>query len=105
MLNVYVRTQVKVWSSECHPSLLEDGRVVTELGQAKCHSGRIDMVVVMPTTTYVFELKMHETAQQALEQIKAKGYALPYETEGRRVVKCGLHFDLDSRTLDEWVIS
>ena len=80
MLNVYARTQVK------------------------CHGGRIDMVVLMPTTTYVFELKMHETAQKALEQIDTKGYALPYDTEGRRVIKCGLHFDLDSHTLDEWVI-
>jgi cellobiose-specific phosphotransferase system component IIB len=80
MLNVYVRTQVK------------------------CHGGRIDIVVLMPQATYVFELKMHETAQKALEQIDTKGYALPYDTEGRRVVKCGLHFDLDSRTLDEWAI-
>ena len=80
MLNVYARTQVK------------------------CHGGRIGMVVLIPTTTYVFELKMHETAQKALEQIDTKGYALPYDTEGRRVIKCGLHFDLDSRTLDEWVI-
>ena len=78
MLNVYARTQVK------------------------CHGGRIDMVVQMPSTTYVFELKMHESAQKALEQIDQKGYALPYETEGRKVVKCGIHFDLDSRTLDEW---
>ena len=80
MLNVYVRTQVK------------------------CHGGRIDMVVLMPTTTYVFELKMHETARQALEQIDTNGYALAYQTDGRRVVKVGLHFDLDSRTLDEWVV-
>lgn len=80
MLNVYVRTQVK------------------------CSGGRIDMVVFMPTTTYVFELKMHEPAQKALEQINKKGYALPYHTENRRVVKVGLHFNLDSRTLDEWVM-
>ena len=80
MLNVYARTQVK------------------------CRGGRIDMVIYMPTTTYVFELKMHETARQALEQISDKGYALPYHTDGRRVVKVGLHFDLDSRTLDEWVV-
>ena len=80
MLNVYVRTQVK------------------------CSGGRIDMVVLMPQATYVFELKMHESAQKALEQINANGYALPYETDGRRVVRVGLHFDLDSRTLDEWVV-
>ena len=80
MLNVYARTQVK------------------------CKGGRIDMVVLMPLTTYIFELKMHETARQALEQINEKGYALPYQTDGRRVVKVGLHFDLDSRTLDDWVV-
>ena len=80
MLNVYAQTQVK------------------------CHGGRIDMVVQMPSATYVFELKMHDTAEKALEQIDQKGYALPYSTEGRKVVKCGLHFDLGSRTLDEWVI-
>ena len=80
MLNVYVRTQVK------------------------CRGGRIDMVVYMPDATYIFELKMHESAQKALEQIDEKGYHLPYHTEGRRVVKVGLHFDLDSRTLDEWAL-
>ena len=72
--------------------------------QVKCHGGRIDMVVLMPATTYVFELKMHESARQALEQINTNGYALPYQTDGRRVVRVGLHFDLDSRTLDEWAV-
>ena len=62
------------------------------------------MVVYMPTATYIFELKMHESARKALEQINIKGYALPYHTEGRRVVKVGLHFDLNSRTLDEWAV-
>ena len=80
MLNVYARTQVK------------------------CRGGRIDMVVYMPQATYIFELKMHESAQKALGQIDLKGYALPYHTEGRKVVKVGLHFDLDSRTLDEWAV-
>jgi hypothetical protein len=80
MLNVYVRTQVK------------------------CRGGKIDIVVYMPDATYILELKMHESAQKALEQINVKGYALPYHTEGRRVVKVGLHFDLDTRTLDEWAV-
>ena len=80
MLNVYARTQVK------------------------CQGGRVDMVVYMPQATYIFELKMHESARKALEQIDLKGYALPYHTEGRKVVKVGLHFDLESRTLDEWAV-
>ena len=105
MLNVYVRTQVKVWSSESHTSSLEDDRVATELGKAKCAGGRTDMVVWMPDTVYVFELKLNDTAQHALEQIGSKGYAFPYQTDDRRVVKVGVSFDADTRTPKDWIIT
>jgi len=81
MLNVYVRTQVK------------------------CVGGRVDMVVWMPDTTYVFELKASGTAQQALEQIDSHGYALLYQTDGRKVVKVGVKFNAETRTPEEWVIA
>ena len=80
MLNVYARTQVK------------------------CAGGRVDMVVWMPDTTYVFELKVNGTAQQALEQIDSHDYALPYQTEGRKVVKVGVKFNADTRIPEDWVI-
>ena len=80
MLNVYARTQVK------------------------CAGGRTDMVVWMPDTIYVLELKVNGTAQEALDQINTKGYATPYATDGRRVVKAGIRFNLDSRTIDDWII-
>ena len=81
MLNVYVRTQVHV------------------------RGGRIDMVVLMPDTTYVFELKKEGTAQEALEQIDDRGYSLKYQTEGRNVMKVGALFDAEKRTLKEWVVA
>ena len=81
MLNVYVRTQVKV------------------------AGGRADMVVWMPDTIYVFELKVNGTAREALEQIDQKGYAFPYQAEGRRVVKVGVKFNRDTRVPEEWVIA
>ena len=81
MLNVYVRTQVK------------------------CAGGRVDMVVWMPDTTYVFELKVNGTAQQALAQIDQKGYAIPYQAEGRKVVKVGVKFNADTRVPEDWVIA
>ena len=80
MLNVYARTQVK------------------------CKNGRIDFVVLMPETTWVFELKVNGTAQEALEKINSKGYAIPYQTEGRRVVKVGVQFARDTMTVGEWVV-
>ena len=80
MLNVYVRTQVK------------------------CAGGRVDMVVWMPDTTYVFELKVNSTANEALEQIDSSGYAIPYKTDGRKVVKIGVRFNPDTRVPEDWVI-
>ena len=79
MLNVYVRTQVR------------------------CAGGRTDMVVWMPDAIYVFELKVNGTAQEALEQIDSKGYAIPYETDGRRVVKVGVKFDPETRVPTDWM--
>ena len=70
----------------------------------KVAGGRVDMVVWMPDTTYVFELKVNGTAQEALEQIDTKDYALPYKTEGRKVVKIGVKFDSETRIPKEWVM-
>lgn len=78
MLNVYVRTQVK------------------------CRGGRTDMVVWMPNTTYVFELKAGGTAEEALQQIDDKGYAIPYVCEGQKIVKVGVSFDISTRTINSW---
>ena len=80
MLNFYARTQVK------------------------CANGRIDFVVWMPDTTYVFELKVNGTAQEALDQINGKGYFLPYETEGCTVVKVGVQFDRETMTVGEYLV-
>ena len=80
MLNVYVRTQVKV------------------------AGGRVDMVIFMPDAIYVMELKVGDTARHALDQINARGYAKPYLTDGRRVVKVGIRFDADKHTVDEWEV-
>ena len=62
-------------------------------------------MVRMPDTTYVFELKVNGTAAEALAQINSKGYALPYETAGRSVVKVGVQFDRDSMTVGEYLVA
>ena len=80
MLNLYARTQVK------------------------CANGRIDFVVWMPDTTYVFELKVNGIAQEAMDQINSKGYFLPYETEGCTVVKVGVQFDRETMTVGEYLV-
>lgn len=73
--------------------------------QVKCAGGRTDMVMWMPNAVYVFELKVNGTAQEALEQIDDNSYAIPYQTDGRPVVKIGVKFDAEKCVPVEWVIS
>ncbi len=72
--------------------------------QVKAARGRTDLVVFMPDATYVMELKMHGTAQDALDQINSKDYAIPYEADGKPVVKIGMAFSQEAKTLKEWII-
>lgn len=72
--------------------------------QVKCSSGRTDMVIFMPNAIYVMEFKVNGTAQQALQQINERGYAKPFLSDGRPVIKIGLQFDVATRTLVNWEV-
>ena len=80
MLNVYVRTQVR------------------------CAKGRADIVIWMPDAIYVMELKVNASAKSALQQMNEKGYAKPYATDGRKVVKVGIRFVPETMTVEDWAI-
>lgn len=54
--------------------------------------------------TYVMEIKMDGTAQEALEQIDTKNYALSYQGTDLPVVKIGITFSKETRTVSEWVV-
>ena len=45
-----------------------------------------------------------DNAEQALEQIDDRGYAIPYQADGRRVVKVGVKFNPDTRVPEEWSV-
>lgn len=66
--------------------------------------GRADVVIHLPDTIFVIELKYDGSAQEALKQIDDKGYLIPYHAEGKRLIKIGVNFDSKQRTLGEWVI-
>jgi len=72
--------------------------------QVKVARGRTDVVVFMRDAVYVMELKMHGTADEALAQIDSKDYAIPYQAEGKPVVKIGIAFSKETKTLADWKI-
>ena len=66
--------------------------------------GRIDMVLQTKDYTYVLEFKLDGTAEQALQQISDKSYALPFETGETKVFRIGVNFSSETRNIEKWVI-
>ena len=81
--------------------------VFTLLGQyvhSEVHSalGRADCVVEARKFIYLFEFKRDVPAEEALNQIEEKGYALPYASDPRSIIKIGVSFDSQTRLLSDW---
>jgi hypothetical protein len=66
--------------------------------------GRIDMVVQTADHTYVMEFKLDGTAEEALQQINDKSYSLPFECDGRQIVKIGVNFSSATRNIEKWIV-
>lgn len=66
--------------------------------------GRIDMVVKTQDYIYVMEFKLDGTAEEAMQQIESKDYALPFECDGRKVVKIGVNFSYEKRNVEKWIV-
>lgn len=66
--------------------------------------GRADAVVKTADYIYVFEFKLHGTAEEALKQIDERGYLLPYTVDNRKLMKVGVAFDAEKWNLGEWMI-
>ena len=67
-------------------------------------NGRIDLVMKTDKYVYVMELKYDGTPEEALKQIEDKGYAMPWQSDGRKVIKVGANFSSELRRLSGWVI-
>ena len=73
--------------------------VYTEKEQSQ---GRSDCIVETDGYIYIFEFKRDGSADEALAQIEAKGYARPYEGDKRKLYKIGVNFSSETGTVEEW---
>ncbi|MBU3835831.1 ATP-binding protein [Phocaeicola fibrisolvens] len=64
--------------------------------------GRVDCIVETPDFVYIFEFKLDGTAEEALRQIKEKGYAREYEADQRKLYKIGAVFSSETGTIADW---
>ena len=67
------------------------------------NNGRIDTIIVNRDHIYIFEFKMDQPAKVAIDQIKEKGYAIPYLSDGKPITLIGINFSKKKRNIVEWV--
>lgn len=70
--------------------------------EVKSVLGRADVVIQTNADIFVLELKVDDTAENALQQIDSKGYTIPYEADGRKLTKCGICISSSTRNITHW---
>lgn len=81
-------------------------KLMGQFTQAEVRSakGRADAIVQTPKYVYVFEFKLNGTAEDALQQINDKGYAVPFQMDNRQLVKVGVEFSAETRNVNRWLV-
>ena len=82
---------------------------IYSITEDRCLRGRADEVVITSDSLWIFELKVDESAEDALRQIEDKGYSDKYaDMINRRklkVHKVGISFSSETRSIAEWKCS
>lgn len=71
--------------------------------EVRTSDGRIDIFVRTDKFVYIMELKYDKSAQEALEQIKRKEYALPWTIDHRTVIAIGINYSSSKRRIKDWI--
>ncbi|MBQ6765558.1 MAG: PD-(D/E)XK nuclease domain-containing protein, partial [Paludibacteraceae bacterium] len=76
-------------------------RVRVEVATAE---GRSDAVVETSNYIYIIEYKVNQSPDVALQQIEDRGYATPYLSDPRKLVRVGMSFSSKLRGLESWKV-
>ena len=63
--------------------------------------GRIDLVLQTQDYVYIMEFKLNGSADEALVQIREKGYAASFAKDSRTVYRIGVNFSDELRNIQE----
>ena len=66
--------------------------------------GRVDMVMRNEKYLYLFELKMDRSSEAAMRQIDLKDYPSRFAQCNLPIVKVGINFDSEQRTISDWKV-
>ena len=68
-------------------------------------TGRVDIVMKTDKALYLFELKLNMSALAAINQIDLKDYSSKFALSGLPIVKVGINFDPERRTIGDWKVT
>ena len=72
--------------------------------EVRTSNGRVDMVMNSGKALYLFELKLNQSAEAAMNQINLKDYPARFALSGLPIIKVGINFDMEKHSLRDWVI-
>lgn len=102
----YVEGKVPSYEQEWRNEIFLIFMLMGQHVSCEVHSatGRADCVVKTQKYIYIFEFKLDKTADEALQQIEQKNYALPYREDLRKIIKIGVNFSTQKRNIESWEI-
>ena len=65
-------------------------------------TGRSDVVLSTSRDVYIIEMKVDESADKAIAQIKEKGYGAKYINTSKKIHIIGLNFSSSDRQINDW---
>lgn len=65
--------------------------------------GRIDAVVQSDTHIYVFEFKLDQSAQAAMQQIRDKNYTSKYKHSNKEITALAINFSSQTKAIHDWL--
>ena len=66
--------------------------------------GKADLVLKMPKTIYVIELKYDRSANSAMKQIRSRRYSKAYLDEDKRIAKLAIKFSSEERNIVDFKV-
>ena len=71
--------------------------------QVQTSDGRMDALVKVNDYVYAFEFKLDESAENALQQVKDKGYLQPYFHQNKTCIAVGINFSTATKKVEKLV--
>lgn len=67
-------------------------------------TGRLDAVLTYQHRVYIFEFKLDESTEKALQQIHEKAYYRSYQDQGKEIYLVGINFSSQTKEVESWKV-